>query len=401
VQLIRKHLPNSLLHFEDFGVKNARRFLNKYKETHAVFNDDIQGTGAVSLVCIISAILISRAAIAASESRTKSASRSGEFSAVSITKDRLCDQRYVIFGAGSAGMGIATQLRTAMIAADGISKEEATKLFWLVDKHGLIIDRDGKAALFDELQKEFARPGDEAWGEGNIPLLMVVKQARPTIVIGCSTVPGAFDQTLVKAVLDATDSVEMPLFLPLSNPAELAEAKPADILSWAHGRALVATGSPFPNVQVNLIGRTPIHEIAQCNNALIYPGVALGSILSHSRSVTDTMLVAAAKRLADLSAAVVRVKKFIDPSKIIDPTYEYEGERLLPDVQDAPKANFEVGVAVAVQAIKEESAGAVWAKALAQEADEKIEQAVRVKAREINWAPIYDDYEYVEAGLKI
>ena len=157
-------------------------------------------------------------------------------------------------------MGIATQLRTAIVAQDGISKEEATKLFWLVDKHGLLIDRGGMGASFDAAQKEFARPGDEPWGEGEIPLLMVVKRARPTVLIGCSTVPGAFNQTLVKAVLDAMDSVEMPIFLPLSNPTDLAEGKPSDIVSWAHGRALVATGSPFPKVQVNLIGRTPYYE---------------------------------------------------------------------------------------------------------------------------------------------
>lgn len=205
------------------------------------------------MACIISATLISRAAIAASKSRTSAVD-------VAIIKDRLCDQRYVIFGAGSAGMGIATQLRSAMIAGDGISKEEATKLFWLVDKKGLIIDRNGKGASFDDVQKEFARPGNEPWGEGDVPLLTVVRQARPTVLIGCSTVPGAFNETLVKAVLDATDSVEMPVFLPLSNPTELAEGKPADILTWANGRALVATGSPFPRVQVTRIGSQPLYE---------------------------------------------------------------------------------------------------------------------------------------------
>jgi malate dehydrogenase (oxaloacetate-decarboxylating) len=157
-------------------------------------------------------------------------------------------------------MGIATQLRAAMVAADGISVAEATKLFWLVDKGGLIIDRDGEGPSINDLQKEFARPKDELWGEGNIPLLMVVKRARPTVVIGCSTVPGAFNDDVVKAVLDAMDSVEMPLFLPLSNPEKLAEGKPADIIKSAHGRALVATGSPFPKVQVDFIGRSSFYE---------------------------------------------------------------------------------------------------------------------------------------------
>lgn len=319
---------------------------------------------------------------------------------ITISKDRLCDQRYVIFGAGSAGMGIATQLRAAIVAADGISKEEATKLFWLVDKDGLIIDRDGKGAPFDHLQKEFARPGDESWGEEKIPLLMVVKRARPTVVIGCSTVPGAFDENLVKAVLAAMDSVEMPLFLPLSNPDALIEGTPANILTWANGRALVATGSPFPKVQVNFIGKSSYYEIAQCNNALIYPGLGLGSILSQSRRVTDTMIIAGAKRLADLSPAFAKATKYILPNKVINNPYEYDGESLLPDVRDAPQVNFEVGVAVAVQAIKEGSAGAEWAKALAGEVDEKIEQVVKVKARQIIWTPVYHEYEYDEGGLK-
>jgi len=114
--------------------------------------------------------------------------------------------------------------------------------------------------------------GDEPWGEGDIPLLMVVKQARPTVIIGCSTAPGSFDQTLVKATLDATDSVEMPIFLPLSNPTDLAEGKPADILSWAHGRALVATGSPFPKVQVTLIGRSPYRTRSWFDSSAIPTG---------------------------------------------------------------------------------------------------------------------------------
>jgi malate dehydrogenase (oxaloacetate-decarboxylating) len=179
---------------------------------------------------------------------------------ITISKDRLCDQRYVIFGAGSAGMGIATQLRTAMIAEDGISKEEATKLFWLVDKHGLLIDRNGMSDSLDDAQREFARPGDELWEQGEIPLLRVVRQARPTVLIGCSTVPGAFDQTLVKAMLDAQNSNERPVFLPLSNPTNLVEGKPYDILRWANGRALVATGSPFPKVEVNIFGQSRFDE---------------------------------------------------------------------------------------------------------------------------------------------
>jgi len=158
----------------------------------------------------------------------------------------------------------------------------------------------------------------------------------------------------------------------------------------------VATGSPFPEVQVNMIGRSATYEIAQCNNALIYPGLGLGSIASQTRRVTDTMLIAGATRLADLSPAVTRVKEYIRPDKIIDRCYEYGGEKLLPDVQDAPKANFEVGVAVAMQAIKEGSTDAEWAKDLD---DDKIEEVVRKKVGELIWIPVYHDYEYDEAGL--
>lgn len=141
-------------------------------------------------------------------------------------------------------------------------------------------------------------------------------------------------------------------------------------------------------------------RIAQCNNALIYPGLGLGSIASQSRCVTDTMLMAGAKRLADLSPAVTEAKEFIGPNRIIDRSYEYSGLKLLPDVEDAPKANFEVGVAVALQAIKEGSASAEWAKDLVQEDDEKIEQVVRTKIRELIWIPVYHEYEYDEGGLK-
>lgn len=141
-------------------------------------------------------------------------------------------------------------------------------------------------------------------------------------------------------------------------------------------------------------------RIAECNNALIYPGLGLGSIISQSRRITDTMLLAGASRLADLSPAVKRVKEYIRSNKVIDPFYEYEGEKLLPDIQDAPRSNFEVGVAVTVQAIKEGSAGADWAKALAGKIDEEIEQVVRVKARQISWTPVYHDYLYDEDGLK-
>ncbi|CAA7263476.1 unnamed protein product [Cyclocybe aegerita] len=364
VQLVRKHYPHSLLHFEDFGVKNAHRLLDKYRETHAVFNDDIQGTGAVTLACIMAAVGVSRRSRAAFKASSASSSSS---TSQSISKDRLSDQRFVILGAGSAGMGIATQIRDAMVAADGVSRAEANSRFWMVDREGLLFEKeDNQAELqaMDVRKREFVRPSEERWDlvglardaedetiewegvdphvkkdaptsqvqaagkldrdiewEGIDPnsqttaspsshprspgdpvsLLHVVKEVRPTVLIGCSTASGAFNKDVIQAMLAGTEEGARPIILPLSNPTRLAEAVPEDLMHWTEGRALVATGSPFPPVKMSVEGKDVEFKIAECNNALIYPGLGFGAILAQSKRITDTMLIAGAKRLAALS----------------------------------------------------------------------------------------------------
>jgi malate dehydrogenase (oxaloacetate-decarboxylating) len=342
VQLVRKHHPHSLLHFEDFGVTNAERLLKLYRDQHACFNDDIQGTGAVTLAAVTAAI--------------------------GVTKSKLCEQRYIIYGAGSAGLGITRQLRDGMVATDSVSPAEANKKFYLIDKFGLIKQSLGESKIRQELT-EFVRP-DEEWegvptnDKGEVTLLEVVKKIKPTVLIGCSTHAGGFTKQVVQAMADGCDR---PIILPLSNPSRLVEVDPRDANEWTGGKALLATGSPFPPAKMPN-GKDYI--IAECNNALIYPGLGFGAMICKSRQMTDTMIIAGTRRLASLSPALK------DPD-----------DALLPDFVDAPSVNFEVAVAVAEQAIEEGVAGVDWKK-----------EQVREKAKEKQWEPVYGTYVYDKDG---
>ncbi|KAF7307234.1 Malic enzyme [Mycena indigotica] len=345
VQLVRKHYPHSLLHFEDFGVTNAHRLLRRYKDTHAVFNDDIQGTGAVTLSCVMAA--------------------------VGVTKSRLADQRYLIYGAGSAGLGIARQLRDAIVSTDGVERDKATALFYLIDRNGLIKQSLGEDKIRED-QREWVR-SDEEWaevkenGNGEIGLLETVKKVQPTVLIGCSTHAGAFTREVIEAM---AAGCERPIILPLSNPSKLVEVDPKNANDWTKGKALLATGSPFPPAKTPN-GRDYI--IAECNNALIYPGLGFGAMISKSRRMTDTMIIAGARRLASLAPALQ------DPD-----------DALLPDFADAPQVNIEVAVAVAEQAVEEGSADVTWTK---EEARARVKAAI--------WKPDYGVYVFDEAnGLK-
>ena len=320
--------PHALLHWEDFGTSNARRILQRYRSSTLTFNDDMQGTGAVNLAVVLSAIEVSGVP--------------------------LQDHRVVVFGSGTAGIGIADQLRDAMAAA-GLSEAEATRRFWCVGRHGLLAD--DRTDLRD-FQEPYARPVREvaSWARDveldGISLGEVVRQVRPTILIGTSAHPGAFTEQVIR---DMAAHVEHPIILPMSNPTALTEAVPADLLAWTDGLALVATGSPF--APVTYAGIT--HEIAQANNALIFPGLGLGVIVARANRITDGMLLAAARAVAAL----------------VDHTTP--GAPLLPRAADLRTTSAAVAVAVARAAQEEGVAGVTL--------DENLEDAVATAM----WQPAY------------
>jgi malate dehydrogenase (oxaloacetate-decarboxylating) len=268
VQTATRLFPNALLHWEDFGSLNARRILNRYRDTVCTFNDDMQGTGAMVLAAILSA--------------------------VTVSGTPMRDQRVIVFGAGTAGSGIADQICDAMVR-DGLTRDQALRRIWTVDVPGLLTDNMGPSLR--PFQLPYARPASESadWPRtgphDTLCLEDVVGQVLPTMLIGTSTSPHAFTQRLARTM---ADHCERPIIFPLSNPTRLSEADPSDLIAWTDGRALIATGSPFP--PVNHGGLT--HTIAQANNALLYPGLGLGAIVSRATRVSDEMLWAAAKAVA-------------------------------------------------------------------------------------------------------
>ncbi len=265
VQSARRLFPHALLHWEDLGAANAHRVLGRYQDSCATFNDDIQGTGAVALAAVLSGL------------RTSGG--------------HLAEQRIVIHGAGTAGIGVAEQLAAAVEEAGGA---EGRRAIWALSSRGLLCAQDG--ALRD-FQRPFARSEAEVAGfardgEGKIGLAEVVRQVRPTVLIGTSGQPGSFTEEVVRTM---AAHCERPIVMPLSNPTSLSEADPADLLAWTEGRALVATGSPFAPVTVG--GQS--FSVAQANNALVFPGLGLGAIVAGARRVTPPMIRAAAVAIAD------------------------------------------------------------------------------------------------------
>jgi malate dehydrogenase (oxaloacetate-decarboxylating) len=291
--------PNALLQWEDFEPGNGRRILEKYRDRICTFNDDIQGTGAITLAAAISA--------------------------VRVCGTPLRNQRVVIFGAGTAGVGIADQIRDAMMR-EGLSKEDAAKRFWCVDREGLLTTN-----MDDELrdfQVTYARPAAESkgWkhdGDGNrISLAEVVRRVKPTMLIGASTASGSFTEAIVKEMAAHT---ERPIIFALSNPPARAEANPADLIAWTDGRALIATGSPFAPVTYKGV----TYVVAQANNAMLYPGLGLGAIVSRASRISDGMIVAAASAVSSLV------------------TVRQPGASLLPHIDDLRSASVTVAAAVA------------------------------------------------------
>jgi malate dehydrogenase (oxaloacetate-decarboxylating) len=304
VETASRLFPNALLHFEDFGPSNARRILNEYRDKVRIFNDDMQGTGAITLAAILAGM---RAA-----------------------GSRPHEQRVVIFGAGTAGVGIADQIRAVMVA-DGLGENEATHRFWLVDKQGVLIDdMDG----LRDFQQPYARARSEVsdWqtetGGGAIGLYDVVANVHPTILVGTSTTGGAFTEQIVR---EMARHVARPMIFPLSNPTERIEAVPADVIKWTNGHGLVGTGTPWDPVSYKGVD----YQIGQANNALIYPGIGLGTIVSRASRVTDGMLLAASEAIAAL----------VDVSR--------PGAGLLPEVENLRAVSATVAVAVAKQAVED------------------------------------------------
>ncbi|MDR2985658.1 MAG: NAD-dependent malic enzyme [Nocardiopsaceae bacterium] len=298
VDTATRMFPHAMLHWEDVGLSNARRLLDRYRDRLLTFNDDIQGTGAVNLAAVLAA--------------------------VRATHTSLSDHRIVIYGAGTAGTGIADQLRAQMLT-DGLTEEEACARFWAIDRHGLITsDMPG----LSDVQRRCARRPDEVagWprdrGLGGVNLAEVIARVHPTILVGTSTRAGAFTEEIVR---EMAAHVERPVILPMSNPTELAEARPADLIRWTKGKALIATGSPFEPVEYE----GTRYVIGQANNALVFPGIGLGVIACRASRVTANMLVAAAHAVAGLT----------DTSQ--------PGAALLPPVQSLRDTSVAVAVAVA------------------------------------------------------
>ena len=268
VDAVTRQFPNAMLHWEDFGAGNAHRILDRYADQICTFNDDIQGTAAVVLAAVLAA--------------------------VRITGVPLSQHRVMIYGAGTAGVGIADLIREAM-NRDGLSPEDSYRRFWVFNSRGLIVD--GGAGVRD-FQRPYARGRDEVadWVVANpqrIGLLEAVREVKPTILIGTSAQTGAFSEDVVRTMAEGCDR---PVIMPLSNPTSRCEAQPADILEWTDGKALIATGSPFGTIR----HRDVYHSIAQANNALIFPGLGLGVSVVRATRVTPEMIFAAAEALAGL-----------------------------------------------------------------------------------------------------
>jgi malate dehydrogenase (oxaloacetate-decarboxylating) len=304
VETAGRLFPNAVLHFEDFGPSNARRILNEYRGRARIFNDDVQGTGAITLAAVLAGMR--------------------------VAGSRPREQRVVIFGAGTAGVGIADQIRAVMIG-DGLDDEGATRRFWLVDRQGLLAE---DMSDLRDFQRPYARPRSElsdlrsAAEAEPIGLYDVVAHVHPTIIVGTSTVGGAFTEQIVR---EMARHVQRPLIFPLSNPTERIEAVPADVIRWTEGRGLVGTGTPWNPVTYKGVE----HVIGQANNALIYPGIGLGTIVARASRVTDGMLLAAAEAIAGL----------VDVSR--------PGAGLLPEVENLRAVSASVAVAVARRAMKE------------------------------------------------
>lgn len=304
VSSVQKKFPNAFLHWEDFGRGNARKILNTFKDKLCTFNDDIQGTGAVTLAALLAA--------------------------TEVTQSPLPQNKIVVYGAGSAGIGISEQIVDAMIA-QGATPEQAHNCFYLIDRQGLLVDSD---ASLTKGQLPYARSQADLkklklTNKDFIGLIDVVKAVKPTILIGTSAQPGAFSQSIIE---EMSAHCKRPIIFPLSNPTEKCEAQPAEILLHSKGQALIATGTNFEPVEY----QNRLTTIAQCNNALVFPGLGLGILLVDAKRLTKDMIWQAAKSLSTHSP--IRKDNFAP---------------LLPSLDEAKEVAKDIAIAVAQSAIEQ------------------------------------------------
>jgi malate dehydrogenase (oxaloacetate-decarboxylating) len=334
IQAVEKKFPNVLLQWEDFAQHHAAPLLERYRDRLCTFNDDIQGTASVVLATLLAAARVSH--------------------------KRLVDQQVVIFGAGSAGCGIAEQIVRGFVH-DGMSEKDARSRVHMIDRVGLL--HDGMTGLLP-IQNRLLQPRERVmpWSSDGetISLLDTVNNLHPTVLIGVSGQPRRFTEDIVRAM---ASHVERPIIFPLSNPTSRVEAVPADLVEWTDGRALIATGSPFDPVEHK---GTRSHRIAQSNNAYIFPGLGLGILASEARRVSDGMFMAAAETLADCAPAI---------SDDID--------RLLPPVSELPAVSRRIAFAVGRAAVNEGLA------------PERSDEEITARVEETFWEPRYRPYEKV------
>jgi len=332
IQAVQRRWPDALIQFEDFAQKNAMPILERYKDKVCCFNDDIQGTAAVTVGSLIAAC--------------------------KAAGTKLSEQRITFLGAGSAGCGIAEAIIAQMVS-EGISDQEARTRVFMVDRWGLLIDAMPNLLDFQQrlVQKSSALK-DWQLEDNNISLLDVVRNAQPTVLIGVSGAPGLFTEEVIKAM---HDNCKRPIIFPLSNPTSRVEATPFDILRWTDGQALVATGSPFEPVRLDN-GKT--FPIAQCNNSYIFPGIGLGVLAVDATRVTDGMLMASSRALAECS-----------------PLAKRGTGALLPSLEDITYVSKQIAFAVAKQAIEEGVAAELSDEALKKRIDDSF------------WEPRYREYK--------
>jgi malate dehydrogenase (oxaloacetate-decarboxylating) len=334
VTAVHKRRPRILLQWEDFAGSNAARLLERYRDRLCTFNDDIQGTAAVTTATLLAA--------------------------VNATGVPLSQQTIAMYGAGSAGIGIIDLLVSAM-KQEGLSEEQARSRIYAFNRYGLLVEgaRGIKESQRPLVRKRADTAGWQLGGGQDVTLLDVVRNAKVTVLVGVSAQAGVFTEAVVR---EMARHAERPIVFPLSNPTSQAEATPADLMRWTDGRALVGTGSPFPPVEIE--GR-PV-RISQVNNSFIFPGLALGILVAEARRVTDGMIMAAARALAGLS-----------------PSRTDKTAPLLPPIGDSRKVALVVSEAVARQAIAEGVATITDADSLPD------------RIRAYMWSPVYVPYERI------